>query len=141
MNYVFSPSLNQFYTPQQKQYYVDAGAWPDDIVEVSDEIFNEYSVNPPAGKVRGVIDKMPSWVDIPPPSHDELVDAAEQRKQALINEAMQSISVIQLKLQAGRKLTTAETEKLNSTLDYIDAVTTIDTATAPDIKWPERSVA
>ncbi len=51
------------------------------------------------------------------------------------------MSVIQLKLQAGRKLTTAETEKVNSTLDYIDAVTTIDTATAPDIKWPERPVA
>ncbi|RDT13519.1 tail fiber assembly protein, partial [Enterobacter roggenkampii] len=56
----------------------------------------------------------------------------------LIDEAMQSISVIQLKLQAGRKLTTAETEKLNNTLDYIDEVTATDISTAPDITWPEK---
>lgn len=65
------------------------------------------------------------WVDRPAPvlSPEELIARAEQQRQALIDAAMQSISVIQLKLQAGRKLTTAETEKLNATLDYIDAVT------------------
>ena len=49
---------------------------------------------------------------------------------------MQSISIIQLKLQAGRALSDAEKNKLNMTLDYIDAVTATDTATAPDINWP-----
>ena len=49
---------------------------------------------------------------------------------------MQSISIIQLKLQAGRALSDAEKNKLNATLDYIDAVTATDTATAPDINWP-----
>lgn len=49
---------------------------------------------------------------------------------------MQSISVIQLKLQAGRALSDAEKNKLNATLDYIDAVTVTDIATAPDINWP-----
>ncbi|MHB7033729.1 tail fiber assembly protein [Enterobacter roggenkampii] len=63
--------------------------------------------------------------------------AVEQQKAALINEAMQSISVIQLKLQAGRKLTPDETTKLNATLDYIDAVTATDTSTEPDINWPD----
>ncbi|PNL72027.1 hypothetical protein CEP71_021495 [Escherichia coli O157] len=32
------------------------------------------------------------------------------------------LSLIQLKLQAGRKLTQAETTRLNAVLDYIDAV-------------------
>ena len=45
--------------------------------------------------------------------------------------------MIQLKLQAGRKLTQAETARLNAVLDYIDAVAAIDTSIAPDVIWPE----
>ncbi len=73
----------------------------------------------------------------PERSHDELVADAEQKKQSLIDAAMVNISVIQLKLQAGRKLTQAETTRLNTVLDYIDAVTATDTSTAPDVIWPE----
>ncbi|MDL4913725.1 MAG: tail fiber assembly protein [Enterobacterales bacterium endosymbiont of Blomia tropicalis] len=75
----------------------------------------------------------------PPPerSHDELVADAEQQKQWLIDAAMASISVIQLKLQAGRKLTDDENARLNAVLDYIDAVAAIDTETAPSINWPD----
>lgn len=68
--------------------------------------------------------------------HDELVADAEQKKQSLIDAAMANISVIQLKLQAGRNLTQAETTRLNAVLDYIDAVQETDTSTAPDIEWP-----
>ncbi|MCV9243981.1 tail fiber assembly protein [Escherichia coli] len=63
----------------------------------------------------------------PERSHDELVADAEQKKQSLIDTAMASISLIQLKLQAGRNLTQAETTRLNAVLDYIDAVTATDT--------------
>ena len=64
------------------------------------------------------------------------VEAAEAQRQSLIDAAMASISLIQLKLQAGRKLTQAETTRLNAVLDYIDAVEATDTSTAPDIEWP-----
>lgn len=74
----------------------------------------------------------------PERSHDELVADAEQKKQSLIDAAMVNISVIQLKLQAGRKLTQEETTRLNVVLDYIDAVTATDTSTAPDIEWPDE---
>lgn len=73
----------------------------------------------------------------PERSHDELVADAEQKKQSLLDAAMVNISVIQLKLQAGRKLTQEETTRLNVVLDYIDAVTATDTSTAPDVIWPE----
>ena len=63
-------------------------------------------------------------------------EMAEQKKQQLINDAMQSISVVQLKLQAGRTLTDADKTKLNRVLDYIDAVSVIDISSAPDINWP-----
>lgn len=76
------------------------------------------------------------WVtDVEAQQADAIAEAELQRQQ-LISAAMQSISVIQLKLQAGRALSDAEKNKLNVTLDYIDAVTATDTATAPDINWP-----
>ncbi|EOW7004427.1 tail fiber assembly protein [Escherichia coli] len=69
--------------------------------------------------------------------HSAALDAAEAQRQSLINAAMASISLIQLKLQAGRKLTQPENTRLNAVLDYIDAVTATDTSTAPDVIWPE----
>ena len=77
------------------------------------------------------------WVTDTEEQHSAAVDAAEAQRQSLIDAAMASISLIQLKLQAGRKLTQAETTRLNAVLDYIDAVTAIDTSTAPDVIWPE----
>ncbi|ENJ2305198.1 tail fiber assembly protein [Escherichia coli] len=77
------------------------------------------------------------WVTDTEAQHGAAVDAAEAQRQSLIDTAMASISLIQLKLQAGRKLTQAETTRLNAVLDYIDAVTEIDTSTAPDVIWPE----
>ncbi|HCP5791435.1 TPA: tail fiber assembly protein [Escherichia coli] len=76
------------------------------------------------------------WVTDTEAQHGAAVDAAEAQRQSLIDAAMSSISLIQLKLQAGRKLTQAETTRLNAVLDYIDAVTTTDTSTAPDVIWP-----
>ncbi|EHH6350824.1 tail fiber assembly protein, partial [Escherichia coli] len=77
------------------------------------------------------------WVTDTEAQHGAAVEAAEAQRQSLIDAAMASISLIQLKLQAGRKLTQAETTRLNAVLDYIDAVTATDTSTAPDVIWPE----
>ncbi|EIS1756092.1 tail fiber assembly protein [Escherichia coli] len=77
------------------------------------------------------------WVTDTEAQRSAAVDAAEAQRQSLIDAAMASISLIQLKLQAGRKLTQAETTRLNAVLDYIDAVTATDTSTAPDVIWPE----
>ncbi|EEV4193179.1 tail fiber assembly protein [Escherichia coli] len=77
------------------------------------------------------------WVTDTVAQHSAAVGAAEAQRQSLIDTAMASISLIQLKLQAGRNLTQAETARLNAALDYIDAVTATDTSTAPDVIWPE----
>lgn len=76
------------------------------------------------------------WVTDTEAQHNAAVEAAEAQRQSLIDAAMASISLIQLKLQAGRKLTQAETTRLNAVLDYIDAVTATDTSTAPEVIWP-----
>ena len=77
------------------------------------------------------------WVTDTEAQHSAAVDAAEAQRQSLIDAAMVSISLIQLKLQAGRKLTQTENTRLNAVLDYIDSVTATDTSTAPDVIWPE----
>ncbi|EOT3907635.1 tail fiber assembly protein [Escherichia coli] len=77
------------------------------------------------------------WVTDTVAQRSAAVDAAEAQRQSLIDAAMASISLIQLKLQAGRNLTQAETARLNAALDYIDAVEATDTSTAPDVIWPE----
>ncbi|HCB3268880.1 TPA: tail fiber assembly protein [Citrobacter amalonaticus] len=76
------------------------------------------------------------WVTDTDVQHAADKEVAKQQQQSLIDSALASIGMIQLKLQAGRKLTTAETTRLNSVLDYIDAVEATDTSTAPDINWP-----
>ncbi|EMS0075368.1 TPA: tail fiber assembly protein [Escherichia coli] len=77
------------------------------------------------------------WVTDTEAQHSAAVDAAEAQRQSLIDAAMASISLIQLKLQAGRQLTQAEITRLNAVLDYIDTVTATDTSTAPNVIWPE----
>lgn len=77
------------------------------------------------------------WVTDTEAQHSAAVEAAEAQRQSLIDAAMASISLIQLKLRAGRNLTQAETARLNAALDYIDAVEATDTSTAPDVIWPE----
>ncbi|MDB2183063.1 tail fiber assembly protein [Citrobacter farmeri] len=76
------------------------------------------------------------WVTDKEAQHAADVETAELQRQALIDAAMASVSLIQLKLQAGRKLTTAETTKLNTVLDYIEEVEATASSTAPDINWP-----
>ncbi|EON5751928.1 tail fiber assembly protein [Escherichia coli] len=78
------------------------------------------------------------WVTDTEAQHRAAVETAEQMRQSLIDAAISSITLIQLKLRAGRKLTEDETVKLNYVLDYIDVVAATDISTAPDINWPER---
>ncbi|HCR8895189.1 TPA: tail fiber assembly protein [Escherichia coli] len=77
----------------------------------------------------------------PPPepekTHAELVAEADAEKQSRLDYAATRIVIWQTKLLMGRTLTTSEMAQLNAWMDYIDAVTAIDTATAPDaISWP-----
>ncbi|EIW7421716.1 tail fiber assembly protein [Escherichia coli] len=81
------------------------------------------------------------WVTDTEAQHGAAVEAAETKRQSLADAAMASISLIQLKLQAGRKLTQAETTRLNAVLDYIDALNAMDINMAPDINWPEIPLA
>lgn len=140
-NLVFSPSTSGFYIKSNQAAYEAMGTWPDDVTDIDSAIAAEFQAEAPEGKTRGTTDGMPAWVNIPDLSKEELVAAAEEKKQQLIDAAMQSISVIQLKLQAGRTLNDADKATLNMVLDYIDAVSATDISTAPIITWPTAPAA
>ncbi|HAE76470.1 MAG TPA: phage tail protein [Morganella sp. (in: Bacteria)] len=115
---------------------------PADAVDITEDKWRELMSGQEAGKIITADETgHPVLLERPATTHEQYVELAEQHKQTLIDAAMSSISVIQLKLQAGRKVTDAETLRLNVTLDYIDAVTATDTDTAPDIIWPVKPVA
>ncbi|CZW83554.1 MULTISPECIES: tail fiber assembly protein [Enterobacter] len=74
----------------------------------------------------------------PEPTHEELVEQAENQKQSLINDANNYIDSNQWpsKLALGR-LSDEDKQSFNEWLDYMDALEAVDTSTAPDITWPE----
>lgn len=81
--YIFSKTTLAFYPVQLKENYISAGTWPDDGVDVTEEIFNEFNSTAPDGKQRGAdADGYPAWVDIPQTEVD--ISTARQQKQAEI---------------------------------------------------------
>ena len=60
---------------------------------------------------------------------------AEQERQYRLNVATDAISIWQTKLLLGR-LSDSDKVKLNSWLDYIDALNDLDITKAPEIPWP-----
>lgn len=75
------------------------------------------------------------WVTDTAAQQAAAVADAEQYRAGLVSAALESIAVIQLKLQASRALTDDEQSQLDRTLDYIDAVNVKKTDILP-VDWP-----
>lgn len=141
MNYAFSARHNAFFPIADLNDYRCAGWVLDDIKPVSDDTFVEFSSLKPSGKIRVADDLgMPAWVDIPPKSHDELVQIAESEKNELITAALQTISLWQTQLQLGM-ISNSNKQKLIEWMEYIEAVKAVDTNTAPHIILPAQPEA
>lgn len=137
MSYYFSPSKNMFYFGDSKDSYIKTGQWADDCEPVDDELVREFTALAPEGKIRGVVNGRPTWVDIPPPTQEVLVAAADAEKQKRIDSANDYMNSKQWpgKAAIGR-LKGDELAQYNLWLDYLDALEAVDTSTAPDITWP-----
>lgn len=136
--YVYSPSMNAIYPLALKSDYENAGSWPSDTIEISDEMALEFMGNPPEGKIRAPgEDGYPSWVDKPEPTHEEQVAIAKVEKSTRIYNANDYMNSMQWpgKAVLGR-LSDAEKAQYNAWLDYLDALYAVDTSTAPHIDWP-----
>ncbi|ENT9724402.1 tail fiber assembly protein [Escherichia coli] len=135
--YLFSPSTLGFYPIEMKAEYLNKGSLPSDVIEVSDSVRNEYNFAPPEGKQLSSSQNMPVWIDIPAPTHDELIAEAEREKKQRIDAANDFMNSKQWpgKAAIGR-LNGDELAQYNLWLDYLDALETVDTSSAPDIEWP-----
>ena len=138
MGYVYRASTGGFYCDELEAEYRKAGTWPGFFVRVSDEDYRNLMEGVSQGKMI-VPNKQcyPVLQERPAPSRDELIAEAEEKRRELIESALQSISVIQLKQMNGRSLTEKEVTRLNDVLDYIEALEATEIEAAPDIHWPE----
>lgn len=136
-NYAWSASNNVFYLISDLLVYIRNGNWPDDAVEVSDEIFGEYSsFQNGNGKIRGVgEDGMPAWVDAPEPTPEDKVAIAEMQKQKLIDQANSKIAPLQDAVDLGIA-TDDESDSLLEWKKYRVQLSRVNTSLAPDIQWP-----
>ncbi|NUL36315.1 tail fiber assembly protein [Kosakonia sacchari] len=133
--YLFSKSTLGFYPEASKEDYVKAGSLPDDVIEVSDEVRDEYNFSPPAGKKLGVdAEGHPVWVSR---TKQELIENALTYKQFLNEQAVAFITSKQWpgKAALGR-LKDDEKEQYGIWLDYLDALEALDVTAAPDLNWP-----
>jgi len=133
----YSAASNAFYPETLKATYDAAGSWPTDAVIVDHDVYTEFAANEvPEGKIRiAGDDGMPAWGDVPPPTHDELVSQADNKKSQLLNDASVAISPLQDAVDLGMA-TDDEIAQLNAWKTYRVNVNRVDTSLAPDIIWP-----
>lgn len=133
--YFFSATTLLFYPENMIAEYKASGSWPTDAIEVSEDIYKEF-LNPPTGKTRSArSDGTPCWIDIPPPTYEELVSLAEQKKSRLFSEA----NIVIAPLQDAKDLGMATDNELGLLLawkEYRVLLNRIDTSTVPVIEWP-----
>lgn len=134
MNY--SASKNAFYDDADKNIHTD---WPADCIEMTLNEVAEYCFGiAPEGKRLGPgVNGGPGWVDIPPPSHAELVSQAESQKSQLTYESEQSIRPLERAKQLGIA-TDAELASLTEWERYSVFLMRVDTYLAPNIDWPQK---
>ncbi len=69
------------------QEYIDAGWDLSDAIVISDNVRAEFGGVWPQGKILSSVNGMPAWADIPPPTKEELIQAAEYERQQLHSHA------------------------------------------------------
>lgn len=136
--YYYSAGENAFCPAELKQAYLDAGTFPEDATEVSDAVWLEFAGNPPPdGKERVPgTDGLPAWGDIPPPTHQQQMDAAESQKNMLMQAASDTIAPLQDAVDLDMA-TDEEKAQLLAWKKYRVLLNRVDTRKAPDIDWPE----
>ncbi|MFL6895769.1 tail fiber assembly protein [Enterobacter roggenkampii] len=136
IEYVWSPSTAGFYPIVEKERLMAAGGWPADGVDVTGEEYTALFPTPP-GKFIDTLNGRPQWVDMPPPSKEQLISMAENERSAKRSVADNEISWRQDAVDAGIA-TKGETDDLAAWKKYRVLLMRIDTSKAPDIEWPTQ---
>ena len=133
--YFWSEKENGFYPESMKELYENSpDGWPEDAVEISEELYNSLLEGQSRGKV------IASGRDGKPLLSDPVIDhiaIAEAEKNLLVIEAEEMI----LPLQRAVKYDIAsdeEKQRLKAWEIYSVKLSRIDTSAAPEIEWPEK---
>jgi len=133
--YYYSAVIGGFLYEGDRPAFEAAAGWPADAVAISDRWYQHLIDGQTKGKAIVPNEQGKPVLKAITPDYPAMV---ELQKQRLISDAMQSVSVIQLKLQAGRALSESESVTLAAVLDYIDEVESIDTASVTSqVDWPQ----
>ncbi|CNE48691.1 putative tail fiber assembly protein [Yersinia bercovieri] len=86
MKYYFSPTTLGLYREEMKPRYIAAESWPSDAIEVTQDIYDQYTNAAPTGKEIGVDNTQPCWVDIQtlPLNPDQLAAKARAHRDDFI---------------------------------------------------------
>lgn len=134
MNYAYSAETNMFYPLSLQKAYEESGDWPVDHIEVGEDVFIEFTTyNEGKTRIAGP-DGIPSWSDTPPPTKEQLIEIAEQKRQSLRVIAGREIDWRQDAVEAGMA-TEEETAALSEWKRYRVLLMRVDTS-AVDVKWP-----
>ncbi|EKN5910544.1 TPA: tail fiber assembly protein [Yersinia enterocolitica] len=140
MNSVFfSPSTVGFYSDNLINDGSYDSSLPSDIIELTlaeNEIYRGR--NSPLGKVLGAINGRPAWVDLPPPTHEELIASANAKKNQLKAVADSEIGWRQDAVDGGYAKDN-EAAELAAWKKYRVLLMRIDPLKVPDIFWPALS--
>lgn len=139
--YKYSASTNLRYLISLLPYYSDQSALPNDMVDISDEMAEEFFDNPrPTGKERTAGDDgLPCWVDTPADSHENIVAQAEYQRSVLRAKSDSEIAWRQDAVEDG-SATDEEAAALAEWKKYRVKLMRIDTSKAPYIVWPDQPV-
>ena len=125
--YKWSAKYNAFFPIEILPAY--QSSWDDlsDLIDIDDSVVAEFNGKPPEGKMRGVVYNMPAWVDIPLPTYEEKIAAAEAIKLNLKANADSEIAWRQDAVDAGIA-TDEETAALAEWKKYRVLLMRVDTA-------------
>lgn len=111
-------------TTGEKRTLTQLGDYPDDVTPLAPA--TPYDVWNGSG-----------WVTDEAAQQAAQIAQAEQTKARLLNDAQNTISLWQTELQLGI-ISDDDKTQLTAWMRYIQALQKVDTATAPDLAWPEQ---
>lgn len=92
----YSKTKNAFYDGSLKNIYESSGTWPDDVIEISKETYEQLIYGQSNGKKITSDQKgNPILVDLPPPTDEDLINNALLEVGNLLNMASQKIAPLQ----------------------------------------------
>ena len=133
--YKYSPSRDTFIRGDLLSAYVSADNLPDDLVEVTEDVFREFSRTPEPGKIRVYMDNCLNWTNAPPLSIEQLINIAEQQRLILRLHADSEIPWRQDAV-TDSYANENETEELKVWKKYRVLLMRVNLSEAPEIEWP-----